>query len=594
MRCVVLSSSQGSAEKGGKQIELSLRPSRVNKGLYPDDLIEGMTLSAAVASVEDHGCVLALGVAVRRRRRRALSARARALSSSPSARRDWSVSTLFASRAVAQGISGFAPHKQAGGLFSSVAGAAAKPAGEGARERPPLAVGQIVLVAVHSMNKAARAVTLAAPSRIAEALTPEWHPLSLLALKPGLLVKATVERVVGGGVIVSFMRGFKGVVDHNHVGGVVADGAWKKLGRFRASDAAARDARARVLMVDAATKTVRLSFAPHLLALRPVTTAGDEDAHGGHFEAPAVGADGDARAARVWHRDRGRAPSCASTRRSACCSRCPSPSARATTTRTSARSAARRPTPPTARATTTRRRRRSPRCRSSARSSHARACSTGARASSATRSPAVPGGRARVRCRVVARGASLEGVAGRVGRAGDARGDRAARRGRAARGRAPGVGAQARAGGRRGHARRERARLHRAPAPRRHGEARRVQGAAREARRSSKSARASRAARSSSTRSATASCSPRSRRSCATRSRRCASYADASARAAASRGRRAVHAESVVTGFVTRVDAAMGVIVTFYANVHGLVPAKALAKLHRGGRRATRRCGRGS
>ena len=35
---------------------------------------------------------------------------------------------------------------------------------------------------------------------------------------------------------------------------------------------------ARVLMVDAATKTVRLSFAPHLLALRPVTTAGDEDA----------------------------------------------------------------------------------------------------------------------------------------------------------------------------------------------------------------------------------------------------------------------------------------------------------------------------
>ena len=45
----------------------------------------------------------------------------------------------------------------------------------------------------------------------------------------------------------------------------------------------------------------------------------------------------------------------------------------------------------------------------------------------------------------------------------------------------------------------------------------------------------------------------------------------------------AVHAESVVTGFVTRVDAAMGVIVTFYANVHGLVPAKALAKLHRGG-----------
>ena len=36
------------------------------------------------------------------------------------------------------------------------------------------------------------------------------------------------------------------------------------------------------------------------------------------------------------------------------------------------------------------------------------------------------------------------------------------------------------------------------------------------------------------------------------------------------------------TGFVTRVDASIGIIVTFYDNVHGLVPAKSLAKLHRG------------
>ena len=33
---------------------------------------------------------------------------------------------------------------------------------------------------------------------------------------------------------------------------------------------------------------------------------------------------------------------------------------------------------------------------------------------------------------------------------------------------------------------------------------------------------------------------------------------------------------------MTRVDASIGIIVTFYDNVHGLVPAKSLAKLHRG------------
>ena len=121
VRCVVLSTHKGTGSgagaTGGKQIELSVRPSNVNKGrvtcavfshacplrvrgggsvtsahaaapscahwtagepkmkrstttslppsrLLGEHVVEGLTLSAAVASVEDHGYVMAIGVPV--------------------------------------------------------------------------------------------------------------------------------------------------------------------------------------------------------------------------------------------------------------------------------------------------------------------------------------------------------------------------------------------------------------------------------------------------------------------------------------------------------------------------------------------------
>lgn len=49
--------------KAKKRIELSLRPSETNTGLEKDDIVTRGTLMAAVVSVEDHGCVMDIGVA---------------------------------------------------------------------------------------------------------------------------------------------------------------------------------------------------------------------------------------------------------------------------------------------------------------------------------------------------------------------------------------------------------------------------------------------------------------------------------------------------------------------------------------------------
>lgn len=57
--CVVL---QTAVEGKRHTVALSLAPAAVNAGLAPGDLIQGRTLNAAVASVEDHGYVMNIGL----------------------------------------------------------------------------------------------------------------------------------------------------------------------------------------------------------------------------------------------------------------------------------------------------------------------------------------------------------------------------------------------------------------------------------------------------------------------------------------------------------------------------------------------------
>lgn len=63
LRVYVLSTAEDAATgKGKRKIELSLRPSEANTGLDADDVVEHATVMASVISVEDHGCVMDIGV----------------------------------------------------------------------------------------------------------------------------------------------------------------------------------------------------------------------------------------------------------------------------------------------------------------------------------------------------------------------------------------------------------------------------------------------------------------------------------------------------------------------------------------------------
>ncbi|OAA71534.1 Nucleic acid-binding, OB-fold-like protein [Cordyceps fumosorosea ARSEF 2679] len=64
VRAYVVSTVEGAAVsgKGKRKIELSLRPTEANTGLTKDDVVPQCTVAAAVISVEDHGCIMDLGI----------------------------------------------------------------------------------------------------------------------------------------------------------------------------------------------------------------------------------------------------------------------------------------------------------------------------------------------------------------------------------------------------------------------------------------------------------------------------------------------------------------------------------------------------
>ena len=59
---VVSTMDESASAKGRRNIELSLRPTEANTGLGKDDLVSNATVMASVVSVEDHGCVMDLGI----------------------------------------------------------------------------------------------------------------------------------------------------------------------------------------------------------------------------------------------------------------------------------------------------------------------------------------------------------------------------------------------------------------------------------------------------------------------------------------------------------------------------------------------------
>ena len=127
-----------------------------------------------------------------------------------------------------------------------------------------LTEGSPVEVVVLDVKHASRAVTCGFdPTLTPKALT-RGSALTLQGLKPGMLVNAAVDMIFKNGLALSFLGGFSGVVLLDHLDRPYTDSDWRK--RFRLGGMLFQ---ARVLLVDTQNKAVYLTLRTHLLGLRP-------------------------------------------------------------------------------------------------------------------------------------------------------------------------------------------------------------------------------------------------------------------------------------------------------------------------------------
>eukprot|EP00934_Nitzschia_sp_Nitz4_P003539 Nitzschia sp. Nitz4//scaffold29_size155292//140902//147146//NITZ4_002690-RA/size155292-augustus-gene-0.216-mRNA-1//1//CDS//3329546544//3529//frame0 len=101
-------------------------------------------------------------------------------------------------------------------------------------------------------------------------------PHTLNSLQPGMMVTTKVEAVAKNGLCVAFLANvFRGSIEVGvHLGGHFFDEQWKQLFQKH------QHFPARIVAIDAGTKLIRLSIAPHVLQLQPAPQfakgAGDE------------------------------------------------------------------------------------------------------------------------------------------------------------------------------------------------------------------------------------------------------------------------------------------------------------------------------
>ena len=228
VRCVVV----GLDKVGNsRRVELSLRPSLVNNGMTRMTIAAGCVVSAEIKSEEDHGYIVSLGV---------------------------------------DELTGFVPKKKAGAA--------------------PMRRGQVVEAAVTAVRTDSGVVTLATETRsVTTAVAP--GALALRAIKPGLLVRVSIDKLLADGVLVSFLGSHFGTVDWSHfhepfaaatpsanevkamTGGAAGQkkkgkAPWHQQWRKVYDKTLPRPLIARVIHVDYESSSVGLSFAPHILVRR--------------------------------------------------------------------------------------------------------------------------------------------------------------------------------------------------------------------------------------------------------------------------------------------------------------------------------------
>ena len=204
VRCVVVNLHKS---RGHATIDVSLRPSLLNAGLTSKSLVDGLGVCGTVGSVEDHGYTVDLGIA---------------------------------------GTSGFVRFDEAPSRSWNVG-------------RPV----ECVVKELQKRKANKRVVLLGAlPEQVAGAAVRDFPGLSLNSLQAGMLVNVRVASVLKGGITVTFLRHFVGVVDMLHL----TDGC---VGVSKTDLPKEGDKRAaRILYVDQVNKVVGLTLKTGLLKLQ--------------------------------------------------------------------------------------------------------------------------------------------------------------------------------------------------------------------------------------------------------------------------------------------------------------------------------------
>ncbi|KAM4583938.1 protein RRP5 homolog [Odontesthes bonariensis] len=199
IRCVV---AKLDITKGGSlSIQLSVNPKLVNKSLTSSSLKAGMVLSGCVESVEDHGCIIDIGVS---------------------------------------GTKAFLPKAVITARQSKL---------------EELKVGQYVTSLINEVKNSGRVVYLSVnPSTIAQACAETKHGWNLTNLLPGLLVKATIKKVTKHGLLLDFLSSFSSQVDFLHMEPDQTSSYTERL-----------EVRACVLYVEPSARLVGLSLRSYLV-----------------------------------------------------------------------------------------------------------------------------------------------------------------------------------------------------------------------------------------------------------------------------------------------------------------------------------------
>ncbi|KCV69238.1 hypothetical protein H696_04655 [Fonticula alba] len=233
VRCVI--TELGRTETNRNRIDLSINPQKVNLGITADDLVSNMMLSCSVKSIEDHGYQLDIGQ---------------------------------------QDVRGFLRNSDAKDFIE--------------KRGRPLALGEVLIANVHSINGGVARVTLN-PSVLSTAVTKVSQVSTWDSLKPGVRVSAFVDHVIPSGLRTTVLGSFKGTIDIFNLGisnlfSAPIESLFSPGTRIEA----------RVIFVNVVDQVIGLSLLEHVLALKPCafTAPASQLRMGAFFEqATVTGAD---------------------------------------------------------------------------------------------------------------------------------------------------------------------------------------------------------------------------------------------------------------------------------------------------------------